>query len=119
MSLTDNDALRLLVETGILDAEDAKSIQTEQSEVLLNMMIDKKALLHSEIEEARVILQTLATGTNRTRKLKAQTSLVRIITSNLHRRMGKAGDRLREQKERITKEVFPVGAALAASDKGE
>jgi hypothetical protein len=116
MSPADSDALRLLVETGIISDEDAKSIQNAQSEVLLNRMIEKKALLPSEIEQARVVLQDLMSA-NRTRKMKAQMSLVRIITANMHRRMGRAGDQLREQKERITGEEFPsVAAALAVEE---
>lgn len=110
----DSDALRLLVETGILDEEDAKSIQDAQSEVLLNMMIERQALLPSEIEEARGVIQDL-TSTNRTRKTRAQMSFMRLITGNMHRRIGRAGDRLREQKERITGEEFKA-VALATEE---
>jgi hypothetical protein len=107
--------LQLLVDTGVLDSTDAENAQAAQSETLLDLMVKKRALLPSEVEQARAILHELLVGTNQTRKLKAQMSLVRIITGNLHRRMSRAGDRIREQKERVTGDNLAV-VALAKRD---
>jgi hypothetical protein len=118
MTKDDADIVQLLIDTGVLSAEDAQSVQTAQSEVLLTMMVQKRALLPSEVENAREILNELMAGVNQTRRLKAQMSLVQIITGNLHRRMGQAGDRLRTQKERITSGDWPAVAPALAKPKG-
>lgn len=114
----DTHIVQLLIDTGVLTAEDAQSVQTAQSEVLLTMMVNKRALLPSEVEDARTILNELMVGTNQTKRLKAQMSLVQIITGNLHRRMGQAGDRLRAHKERITSGNWPTVAPALAKPKG-
>ena len=117
MSHDDGDIVQLLIDTGLVTSEDTEHIQSKQVEVVLDLMLSKRALLPSETEEARTLLQDVM-GTNRTRQLKAKMSLVNLITGNLHRRMGRAGDRVAAQKRRVTSGHFPAIAARIKTTKG-
>lgn len=114
-----NDAgasvIQLLLETGVLDQSDIKAVQTEQKEALLNLLLEKRVLLHSEREDAKEILTELMESSSRTRCLKAQAALVTIITGNLHRRMDQAGEKVRKHKERVTSGHYPVVTAALKS----
>lgn len=112
MSKTDS-AVQLLIEAGVLTTEDASNVATAKVEVLLTMMVEKQALLPTEVQQARKVLQELETTTNPTRRMRAQMTLVQLITSNLHRRMDKAGQTLRLNKERITSGHYPAVSAAA------
>lgn len=119
MSRDEGDVVRLLIDTGILSEEDARSLQTAQSEVLLALMIERRALQPSEAEEARVFLNDILGNVNRMRKLHSSSKLLSLITTNLHRRMSTAGDTVRREKERITGATFPVVAVALKPTNGD
>lgn len=114
---TDGDIVQLLIDTGLVTGEDAEHLQSKQVEVVLDLMLSKRALLPSEVDEARSLLQMVMSN-NRTRRLKAKMTLVHLITGNLHRRMNHAGQRVAEQKRRITSGHFPAIAARIKTTKG-
>jgi len=104
--------IQLLVEVGVLDGGDVRAVQSRQKEALLLLMVERRVLLKTEIGTARDILSELMEGSNHTKHLSAKTSLVSIITNNLHRRMATAGERVRVHKERVTGNVPAVAMAL-------
>lgn len=111
----DLNVVQLLIDTGVFTEDDARDVKVAQVEVLLEMMLDKQALLPKEVPNARAILQELMESTNQTKQLMAKMSLVQIITENIHRRMKRAGDALSEQKQRVTTGNWP---AVRAASKG-
>lgn len=117
MSHDDGDIVQLLIDTGLVTPHDAEQIQSKQVEAVLDLMLAKRALLPTEIEEARELLGVVL-ATNQTRRLKAKMSLVNLITGNLHRRLNTAGDRVAEHKRRVTSGHFPAIAARLKSTKG-
>lgn len=109
----ENDVVQLLMDTGVLTQEDVTNIQTLKGEALLQLMIARRVLLPSEIEDARMHVLNMLTKHSRTQRLHAHISLVDLITTNLHRRMGIAGDQVRTTKEKLTSGNFAAIAAKA------
>jgi hypothetical protein len=108
-----DDVIQLLIETGVLTPEDASSIKTVHTEVILRHMKEHDVLSAAEEEEARDILSELANGGPPIAKIRAKVRLVRIITNNIHRRIDRQHTHTQEQNERITGEAFPMVARLA------
>ncbi len=102
-----NSLVQLLIDTGLLSADAAKTFNVKPIETVLHLMLSKKALRHEELERARELLNTVMT-TNQTRRLKAKMALVNLITGNLHRRMTAAGNKVAAQKKRVTTDNFHV-----------
>jgi hypothetical protein len=111
------DAVQLLVDTGVLSIEEAAEIKTAQVEVIIDMMLKNRALMMSEVEEVRFILNELNSTSSRTRRVKSQMELVKIITSNLHRRIGTVGDMVRSQRNKITSGNFPAVSVVKTEAK--
>lgn len=112
MTRDENDVVQLLIDAGVLTFEDGQNIESIKGEVLLQHMIDKRVLLPSEIEEARGCIMDVLTRTNHSKRIRAKISLIRLITTNLHRRMDMAGEQMRTSKEKITSESY---AAITAA----
>jgi len=117
MSKQGDDVVQLLIDTGVLTPSDATYFQEAQSEALLNLMLERRAILPDESSEAQTVLTELLTTSNHSKSLRARMVLVRMITTNLHRRMDRAGARLREQKERITSGAHPAVAMCKVNPK--
>lgn len=115
------DVVQLLIDAGVLSNDDAKSVETLKGEALLQHMIDRRVLLPSEIEEAREYLVNALTSTNHIQRMHSKISLVKVITANLHRRMGDAGDQLRTSRDKFSSSNYAAvaSAAVALKSTGE
>lgn len=112
-----DDVVQLLIDTGVLTPEDAANIHSVQTEVILQYMKDRDALIPSEEAQVREALTTLIGGAPLAQRLQAKIRLVSIITQSVHRKIDAQGVRTREQRERITGEAFPMVARLAHKPK--
>lgn len=116
MTKEEDDVVRFLAELGVFDEDDIKAVRREQGESIVAAMVRKKALSHLESREAKHLISELLDCSSETKRLKAQMRLVKLVTSNVHRRMATCGDKVRAQKERITSGNYPViTPALAKS----
>lgn len=107
MNLKNNDAVQLLINTGLITLKDATQLHSSHEETVLEFMLSKQALLPEEINEGRKLLTTIIEP-NQTRKLKAKMSLVNLITKNLNRRITNVSHRAAAQRKRITSDTFPA-----------
>jgi len=115
------DIVQLLIDAGVLSHDDVKDVETLKGEILLQYMIDKRVLLPSEIENAREHVVTALTSTNHIQRMHSKISLIKIITTNLHRRMGDAGDQLRISRDKLSSSNYAAvaSAAVALKPAGE
>jgi len=117
MTRDETDVVQLLLDAGVLTPEDANNIETLKAEALLQRMLDNRVLLPSEMENARGYLVDALTKTNHGKRMRAKISLVQIITTNLHRRMGTAGEHIHTNREKITADSYAAVASAAVTLK--
>ena len=106
------EVLTLLIDTGVFTFADVKSIQHVHGEAILDMMLERRVIPISEIENAKGILLELSHSSNHIKRVQAQSRFVELITANIHRRMHAASDELVEQHRKITADEYPAVAAL-------
>ena len=112
-----SDVVQLLMEMEVLTREDLQNIQASQSDVLLNLLLNKNVIRHDDASEARVALEEYMSSANQTRRTQAQTLLYNLIASGLDHRIDNACDQIREHKDRITSRTWPA-VAVAAKTEG-
>lgn len=119
MSHQEDSVVQFLIGLGVLTSDDARAIQESQVDPIVRMMIDKEALGAGQAEEARKLIAELLSGANHTKRLKAQMSLMRLVTGKMHSRINISSDRIRRHKERITSGHYPSVAAALAKSSGD
>ena len=119
MTREEDSVVRFLAELGVFDDDDIKSMQRQQGDSIVSMMVRKKALSRLEAREAAQLVTELVDCSNETKRLKAQMRLVKMVTSNVHRRMATCGDKVRANKERLTSGNYPVIAPALAKSSGD
>lgn len=115
---SEESVIRFLTDLGVLDDDDLDAVRKMQGETIVAAMVRRKALAPHEQEEAQGLISELMECSNETKRMKAKMSLLKIVTSNIHKRMASSCDRMREHKERITSGHFPA-VALATKAPGE
>lgn len=112
-----DDVIQLLIDTGVLTAEDGAAIQSVQTENIMQHMRNHGVVMPAEEARVHAMLTILTDGGSRTQRLQAKIQLVSVITNNVHRKLDRQGTRVREQRERITGDTFPMVARLAKTPK--
>jgi hypothetical protein len=102
------EVISFLRRSGVLTEDEIINLHTARNEVILAVLIDKRAVLPSEEELARNILKDLTLGSNHVKRVRAQISFLNMITQNMNKRISVAGTKLREQKDRISGDKFPA-----------
>lgn len=119
MTRQEDNVVQFLIGLGILSSEDARAVQEAQVDPIVKMMIDREALAVSHAHQARALITELLTSSNHTKRLKAQMSLMKLITGKMHSRIDVSSDKIRQHKERITSGHYPVVAAALAKSSGD
>jgi hypothetical protein len=119
MTRQEDSVVQFLIGLGVLDSEDAKTVQEAQVEPIVRVMIEREALAVSHASQARELITELLTSSNHTKRLKAQMTLMKLITGKMHSRINVSSDKIRQHKERITSGHFPAVAAALAKSSGD
>jgi len=99
-------AIEVLINTGVISLEEAKAIHTVRDESILDLLIHKKAILVSEIEDTRVLLSNL-NDSSHTRRMQAQLELVALIANSYNRRIEKTSSRMEERVKAASSASYP------------
>ena len=114
----EDSVIRFLTELGIFSDEDLDAVKKKHGKTIVDAMVKRKALAPNEVEVVTELIDDLMTLPDGIKKMRSQMSLLKIVTTNIHKRMASSCDRMREQKERITGNQFPV-VALTTKAHGD
>lgn len=119
MTRQEDSVVQFLVGLGVLSPEDERTVQEAQVDPIVKMMIEREALAASHANQARELITELLSSSNHTKRLKAQMSLMKLITGKMHSRIDVSSHKIRQHKERITSGHYPAVAAALAKSSGD
>lgn len=117
MRREEDTVVQFLIGLGVFSEDDVKTVQEAQVEPIVRAMTERNALKPSDVNAAKELISELMSSSNHTRRLKAQMSLMKLVTGKMHQRMSVGADRARRNKERVTSGNYPsVGRAAALAE---
>jgi hypothetical protein len=119
MNREEDSVVQFLVGLGVFTSDDAQAVQESQVDPIVRRMVEKKALRAAHIGRAKELVTELLSSSNHTKRLKAQMSLMKLVTGKMHDRMLGAGDKIRRTTERITSENFRAVTPVLAKAEGD
>lgn len=119
MSQEDESVVQFLVGLGVFTEEDERVVRAAQVGPIVRRMVEKKALNPVHVGKARELVAELMSGSNHTRRLKAQMSLMQLVTGKMHDRMTVSRDKIRRHKEKITSGNYPIVPQALAKAEGD
>lgn len=113
MTKEENSIVRLLAELRVFDEGDVARIKKDHGESIVAVLVQKEAVAESEYESAGKIITELSECSSATKRLESKMKLIKMVTSNVHKRLETSAKRIRTHRDRVTSGSFPSVAALA------
>lgn len=99
---------RFLMDLGLFDKEDVRSVREAQIGPIVRRLVEKNAIAAFHTLKATELVRKILTEANHKRRLKAQMALMQLITGKMHDRMSRSRNKIRISKDKITSRELPV-----------
>ena len=119
MSQVKDGVLSFLVELGVFSDSDVAAIRAAQVGPIVRRMLENKSLSQTQVTKASELLNDILSESNHTRRLKAQMSLMQLITGRMHDRVSISRNKIKRHKEKITSGDFSVVPRILAKAGGD
>jgi hypothetical protein len=119
MNSQEDSVVQFLVGLGALTPEDGRAVLTAQVDPIVCKMIEREALGTHHREIACELISELFSSANHTKRLKAQMSLMKLVTGKMHSRINASSAKIRQHKERITSGHYPVVTPALAKQSSD
>lgn len=119
MTKQEDSVVQFLIGLGVLTSDDERAVQEAQVDPIVRMMIAREALGAGQAAEARGLIVEMLSSANHTRRLRAQMSLMKLVTGKMHSRINVSSAKIRQHKERITSGHYPTVATALAKTSGD